>query len=120
MAGSPFFPMWHALSAIVQSPNHDANSTSGLVPATWNMQPSNALDISWWTQPFPSSLTDPTLYDSSSNDSDIQRAMQSLLPALWQAFAVILLGYACVKLEVVKQNHKQVRKRRNPNSSLSL
>ena len=45
---------------------------------------------------------------NGGGDSDIQRAMDSLIPALWQSFAVILLGYACVKLEVVKQSHKQV------------
>ncbi|CAI7763687.1 unnamed protein product [Closterium sp. NIES-53] len=43
----------------------------------------------------------------AGGDDDMARAMESLIPALWQSFAVILIGYACVKLEVVKPQHKQ-------------
>ncbi|CAI6011057.1 unnamed protein product [Closterium sp. NIES-65] len=44
---------------------------------------------------------------AAGGDDDMARAMESLIPALWQSFAVILIGYACVKLEVVKPQHKQ-------------
>ncbi|CAI5472512.1 unnamed protein product [Closterium sp. Yama58-4] len=44
---------------------------------------------------------------AAGGDEDMARAMESLIPALWQSFAVILIGYACVKLEVVKPQHKQ-------------
>ncbi|CAI5969649.1 unnamed protein product [Closterium sp. NIES-64] len=47
---------------------------------------------------------------AAGGDDDMARAMESLIPALWQSFAVILIGYACVKLEVVKPQHKQVRR----------
>ncbi|CAI5524331.1 unnamed protein product, partial [Closterium sp. Naga37s-1] len=47
---------------------------------------------------------------AAGGDDEMARAMESLIPALWQSFAVILIGYACVKLEVVKPQHKQVRR----------
>ena len=96
MSGVPFLPAWHTLATLfATSPSTSANVS--------------ALELHLDDHAF--SYHTATLAANGGGDSDIQRAMDSLIPALWQSFAVILLGYACVKLEVVKQSHKQVSAR---------
>lgn len=132
MSSSPSLPAWHTLLSLLHTPQHHYDAVgasadsqaqfahaSPLIALPLSPQPLNtsagAQEVASATL---STITDGLRYYhnasvhadvSGGGDSDIQRAMQSLVPALWQSFAVILLGYACVKLEVVKQSHKQVK-----------